>query len=145
MIFARHRPFAIHVLPPSPDVDVGRSLRAARPCRAAAAAVFRPGGAVARAAWEPPVDVFETAAALWIVVALPGVGEEQIEVRFDGASIVVAGERRLPVQGRAAVLYRLEIPHGRFERRIELPPGRFRVGQRDLVDGCLVLSLEKLG
>lgn len=106
---------------------------------------FRPGGAVARAAWEPPVDVFETAAALWIVVALPGVGEEQIEVRFDGASIVVAGERRLPVQGRAAVLYRLEIPHGRFERRIELPPGRFRVGQRDLVDGCLVLSLEKLG
>jgi HSP20 family molecular chaperone IbpA len=106
---------------------------------------FRPGSAAARAAWEPPVDVFETAAALWIVVALPGVGAEQIEVRFDGSSIVVAGERRLPVQGRAAVLYRLEIPHGRFERRIELPPGRFRVGNRDLVNGCLVLSLEKLG
>jgi HSP20 family protein len=106
---------------------------------------FRPVSATPQAAWEPPVDVFETPAAVWIIVALPGVGEDQLEIRLDGGAIVVAGERRLPVQGRAAVLYRLEIPHGRFERRIELPPGRFQLGARKLVDGCLVLSLEKLG
>ena len=105
---------------------------------------FRPASAATHATWEPPVDIFETPAALWIVVALPGVGADQVEVRLEGATIVVVGERRLPVQGRAAVLYRLEIPHGRFERRIELPPGRFQVGRRELVDGCLVLSLEKL-
>jgi HSP20 family molecular chaperone IbpA len=106
---------------------------------------FRPASAAPQATWEPPVDIFETPAALWIVVALPGVGQDHLEVRLDGATIIVAGERRLPMQGRAAVLYRLEIPHGRFERRIELPPGRFQVGRRELADGCLVLSLEKLG
>jgi HSP20 family protein len=104
---------------------------------------FRPASSAPQATWEPPVDVFETPAALWVVVALPGVAEEQLEVRLDGAAIVVAGERRLPVHGRAAVVYRLEIPHGRFERRIELPPGRFQIGRHELVYGCLVLSLEK--
>jgi HSP20 family molecular chaperone IbpA len=106
---------------------------------------FRPASATPQPVWEPPIDVFETPAAYWIVVALPGVRESQLEVRLDGAAIVVAGERHLPLQGRAAVLYRLEIPHGRFERRIELPSGRFQLGARELADGCLVLSLEKLG
>jgi HSP20 family molecular chaperone IbpA len=42
------------------------------------------------------------------------------------------------------VIHRLELPYGRFERRIELPPGRYEVVQRELIDGCLTLSLRKL-
>ena len=42
------------------------------------------------------------------------------------------------------MIHRLELPYGRFERRIELPPGRFDVVRRELVDGCLTLGLRKL-
>jgi HSP20 family protein len=101
---------------------------------------FHPGRA---AAWEPPVDVYETARDLWVVVALPGVGAAQLEIAVADGAVIVAGERRLPAEARATI-HRLEIPHGRFERRIALPAGRYELDRRDLADGCLVIGLRKL-
>lgn len=95
------------------------------------------------ASWEPPVDVFETERDLWILVALPGVGPNELRIAVSEGVVIVAGERRLPVQARA-VIHRLEIPHGSFERRIKLPAGRYEMDRRDLADGCLVLGLRKL-
>jgi HSP20 family molecular chaperone IbpA len=100
---------------------------------------FRPAR---RAAWEPPVDVFETERDILIVVALPGVASDQIELGILDGAVVVAGERRLPAAAGAAIR-RLEIPYGRFERRIALPAGRYEIGGREFVDGCLVLRLRK--
>jgi hypothetical protein len=48
-----------------------------------------------------------------------------------------------PAEARAGFIHRLEIPHGRFERRITLAPGSYEVGRRDLVNGCLTLSLRR--
>jgi hypothetical protein len=45
---------------------------------------------------------------------------------------------------RNARIHRLEIPHGHFERRIELPPNRFEMSSRHLANGCLMLQLHKL-
>lgn len=95
------------------------------------------------AAWEPPVDVFETDGDLWIVAALPGVGADQLRITIADGVVVLTGERRLPVQAGATIL-RLEIPHGSFERRIGLPAGRYELNRRDLADGCLILGLRKL-
>jgi HSP20 family protein len=97
-----------------------------------------------RPTWEPPVDLLETEDELWICVALPGVAKEQLEVLVEGGVLVVTGERPMPGRTRGTRIHRLEIPYGRFERRIELPPGRFDVVQRELVDGCLTLGLRKL-
>jgi HSP20 family molecular chaperone IbpA len=97
-----------------------------------------------RPAWEPPVDVLETEGELWILVALPGVGADRLQVLVEDATLVVAGERPMPGRMRAGIIRRLEIPYGHFERRIELPPGRYDVMRRELVDGCLVLGLRKL-
>jgi HSP20 family molecular chaperone IbpA len=102
---------------------------------------FRPGRT---AAWEPPIDVFETEQNIWIVAALPGVGPDQVELTIADGAVIVAGERRLPLEAKA-LIHRLEIPHGRFERRIPLPSGRYELGQRELTHGCLVLGLRKLG
>jgi HSP20 family molecular chaperone IbpA len=95
------------------------------------------------ASWEPPIDVYETERDLWIVVALPGVGADQFRIAVSDGVVIVAGERRLPIQSRA-VIHRLEIPHGSFERRIKLPAGRYEMDRRDLADGCLILGLHKL-
>lgn len=109
-------------------------------------ALFRPGsGRQAAACWEPPVDVFEAEGEVWIQVALPGVPPDQVSVRVDGDALVVAGERPLPLpRGTAGTVHRLEMPHGRFERRLGLPSGRYELGRRDLANGCLTLTLRKL-
>ena len=98
-----------------------------------------------RTTWEPPCDIFETECELWILAALPGVGPGDLQVTIEGGALTVTGERPLPVDLRGATVHRLEIPHGHFERRIALPPGRVEIGRRELLNGCLFLSLRKLG
>ena len=95
------------------------------------------------ACWEPPVDIFETDRELWIIVALPGVEHEDLDVSTDADVLRVAGQRRLPVAARTATIHRLEIPHGRFERRIRLPSARLVLGRSELANGCLVVNLTK--
>lgn len=93
-------------------------------------------------AWEPPIDVLETEREVLILVALPGVDADQVEAVIDDGALVVAGRRVLPPELRDAVIHRLELPQGRFERRIPLPPGRYSV-RRFAANGCLVFSLAK--
>ena len=105
---------------------------------------FQPGSAAAPAAsWEPPIDVFESEHDLLIVVALPGVNTQDIEISSEGAVLRVAGVRRLPAAVRGADIVRLEIPQGRFERRIRLPAARWELSRSSLVNGCLLLNLTK--
>jgi HSP20 family molecular chaperone IbpA len=81
-----------------------------------------------RPTWEPPIDVFET----------------EVEVLIEGTTLTITGERNMPSQCEKSRVHRLEIPHGRFERQVELPAGHYEVGARDLVNGCLFLSLRKV-
>jgi HSP20 family molecular chaperone IbpA len=95
--------------------------------------------------WEPPVDIFETDIEVLVLVALPGVNPEHVEAIIDGADLLVTAMRVLPSEVRTAVIHRLELPQGRFERRIRLPAGRYHRVRRSVVDGCLLITLEKAG
>ena len=106
---------------------------------------FRLGEPGSGPVWEPPVDIFETGEELAIVVALPGVSPARLQIAVDDGVLVIAGERSAPALQRAAAIHRLEIPQGRFERRIALPSGRFELTHRELADGCLTLVLGKIG
>ena len=94
--------------------------------------------------WEPPVDVYQSGDDLWIFIALPGVLQEGVEVLIDSTTLIVRGDRPLPRFAKGAVIHRLEIPHGPFERRIGLPEGRYQLLQRAFDAGCLVLGLRPL-
>jgi HSP20 family protein len=94
------------------------------------------------ARWEPPIDVLETDEELLILVALPGVDLDQVEVVIDNGVLVISGQRTLPAELRNARILRLELPQGRFERRLTLPPGRFSIS-RFAINGCVALRLEK--
>ncbi len=93
--------------------------------------------------WEPPVDILETEREVLLFFALPGVSIDKVEAIIDGADLVVAGTRALPPQLRTAIIHRIELPQGRFERRVRLPAGRYRDVLRAAADGCLVITLRK--
>ena len=104
---------------------------------------FRLAGGAERARWEPPVDVFADGDEILVEVALPGVPADRIELVFAPGELVVRGERRLPRRLASAAIQRLEIPHGRFERRLALPPGRWALVRQELDNGCLQLLLAR--
>ena len=101
---------------------------------------FEPSRSGAR--WEPPLDIFETERELCIIAALPGVAPEAVRVEFEGQTLVIAGARPLPSRARKANILRLEIPYGRFERRITLA-ARLQLAERELRNGCLILTFLK--
>jgi len=106
---------------------------------------FRPAGAVSRLpAWEPPVDVLETEDAVLVLVALLGVDPTRVEAEIQGADLVVSGVRVLPPELQRALIHRLELPQGRFKRRVRLPAGRYGAVRRGSVHGCLTITLDKV-
>ncbi len=94
--------------------------------------------------WEPPADVYESDWDLRIVVGLPGVAANAVEVMVEQGQLVVRGNRELPAIPGRAVIRRMELPHGRFERRIRLPAGHYEFAERGFRDGCLLLVLTKI-
>jgi HSP20 family protein len=98
-----------------------------------------------QASWEPPVDVFEDEREIVIVVALPGVPPELIEVTSEPGALVIRAESPLPFAGARPTVRQLEIPYGYFERRVALPEVPLEAGTRELRHGCLTLRLRKIG
>jgi len=104
---------------------------------------FRLTGSERTPTWEPPVDVFEDEDGIVIVVALPGVPADRVDVSYDRGVLTVRAERPLPLSGSCGAVRQLEIPYGYFERRIALAQIQLEGGTRELSDGCLVLRLRR--
>ncbi len=70
--------------------------------------------------WAPPVDVYEDDDGLILVVDLPGVRRDDIDLRIDDTGLTVEGER---ARAEASTEIRRERPAGRFRRsfRIGIP------------------------
>lgn len=83
------------------------------------------GSAPAEEAWCPAVDIYEREDALVLLVDLPGVGKENIDLRFDRDVLTLEGIRPRP---EGVVGVRWERSFGRFTRS-------FRIGLPVAVDG----------
>ncbi len=96
-----------------------------------------------QAVWEPPVNVFEDEREIVVVVALPGVAPQRVEVSAEAGALVIRAECPLPFASAGYAIRQLESPYGLFERRVALPAVCLDGGTRELVDGCLILRLAK--
>jgi len=105
---------------------------------------FRFGHVIeAQPRWEPPVDIVAYEPDVQVTIALPGVTPERVQVRVTNGALSVLAVRTPPLTGQTTAVHRLEIPYGRFERQIALPPGRYELLEQAFTNGCLVLRLTK--
>jgi len=101
----------------------------------------------AEAAWEPPVDIVESPEALAVQIALPGVAADSIAVTVEPDGITLSALRPFPCRDVASRVHRIEIPYGRFQRRIGLPLADpyapLELAEKSLADGVLTLTFRK--
>jgi HSP20 family protein len=75
--------------------------------------------------WSPAVDVYETADAVVVVLELPGVDPDDVDIQVEPQRLTVRGVRRdrhAPTAERRTY-HALEIRYGRFARSLPLPTG----------------------
>lgn len=100
------------------------------------------GDEIERADWSPAADIYEREAEYVIVLDLPGVSREGLDVGLDENRLTVRGERA-PAEAEVRVR-RAERPAGRFVRSFTLPETVDREGiGADYKDGVLRLRLPK--
>src|SRR5215212_3199914 len=65
-----------------------------------------------RTSWEPPADIIEDEREVVIIVAMPGVPPDRVEVALESDTLVVRGERPLPFADARHGVRQLEMPYG---------------------------------
>lgn len=73
------------------------------------------------ATWQPAVDIYEREAEIVIVVELPGVAEEDIDVSVENGVLKIKGQRPKRIPERTRHVHQMEIPYGHFARFVSLP------------------------
>jgi HSP20 family protein len=93
---------------------------------------------------HPAVDVFETDAAVEIVMDVSGISAEAVRVVFRSGVVLIAGEKAPPVAREPQTFHLVEREFGRFARAVRVT-GAFDVqaGQATMRDGELTVVLPK--
>lgn len=94
--------------------------------------------------FRPPLDVWETEAAIRIRMEIAGVSRERLRVTVQGEELRIHGERTPPAEGAVLRHHQMEIPFGPFERviRVGVPFDRDGVVAH-LSEGFLTVTLPK--
>jgi HSP20 family protein len=94
--------------------------------------------------WVPLADVYETADAFVVLIELPGLSQDDIEVQVDGDELTIRGERQMGASARPESFHRMERSYGLFSRSFRLTedadPSRLTAQFRD---GLLRLEVSR--
>jgi HSP20 family protein len=94
--------------------------------------------------WQPLADAYEAPDNFVVMIEIPGLSEDEVELQVEADQLVVRGERRLEAQARADSFHRMERSYGTFARTFrfgtDVDPERIGVQFRD---GLLRVELPK--
>jgi len=97
-------------------------------------------------AWAPAVDILESPQAVLLVVEVPGVAQEDVELELHDQVLTVRGEKRFVRRVEGEEFHRAECLYGRFERSFALGTPVDAEGIRAWYrDGLLRVRLPKAG
>lgn len=103
-------------------------------------------GSRAGEAWTPAMDVYETHDEIVIKLSVPGMKSGHIHVHFEGDVVTISGYRECPPEAGVAAYHRMEIPNGRFERRVAIrKPVDPEGASAQYRDGFLWICIPKVG
>ena len=72
-------------------------------------------------AWRPTVDIYETADKMILVADLPGINQEDIELKIENNILTIRGERQMDKEIKREDYHRIERAFGSFSRSFTLP------------------------
>lgn len=72
--------------------------------------------------WSPAADILEGPEYFQIVVELPGMHSEDVNITVENDVLTLTGERHFNEPEGKESFRRVERPYGRFGRRIAIPP-----------------------
>jgi len=75
----------------------------------------------ARENWNPAVDILEKDGNLILRAELPGLTEKQIELKLEGNTLTLKGERKMDTEDNKNNYHRVESFYGSFLRTFRLP------------------------
>ena len=96
--------------------------------------------------WTPALDMYETEDAVIVLLDLAGVDPSATDISAEPHLLVIRGVRRERHGGstQERTYHALEIPYGRFERSLPLPPGLdTTAANASYRDGLLEITLPK--
>jgi HSP20 family protein len=104
----------------------------------------RPEEALTTTSLAPPVDIYEDEQNFTLMIEVPGIDEKDIDVRIEGNTLTVQGERKLEKEEKEENFRRVERRYGSFTRSFTLP-GSVDPGQvsADYDKGVLKIKLPK--
>ena len=74
-----------------------------------------------RGVWSPPVDMLEKGNEVVLKVDLPEVTQDEIDIRVEGNTLTIQGERRFIKSASEENYIQIERPYGTFRRTFNLP------------------------
>ena len=74
-----------------------------------------------RDTWNPAVDILEKDGNLILRAELPGMTEKQIELKLEGNTLTLKGERKTEADDKKNNYHRVESFYGSFMRTFRLP------------------------
>jgi HSP20 family protein len=76
---------------------------------------------VSQGVWSPPVDILERGNEVVLKIDLPGLSQNEIEVRVEENNLIVQGERRFIKEALDENYIQMERPYGTFRRVFNIP------------------------
>ncbi len=100
--------------------------------------------AIARGAWNPPVDIHETKDQIVIEAELPGMRREDFELSIENNVLTLRGERRFEKRREEDNYHRVERSYGSFMRSFTLPQTvKAEDASADYRNGVLRITFQK--
>jgi HSP20 family protein len=80
-----------------------------------------PEEALTTTSFAPPVDIYEDEHTITLKLEVPGIDEKDIDVRIEGNTLTVHGERKIEKEEKEENFRRIERQYGGFTRSFTLP------------------------
>ena len=80
-----------------------------------------PEEALTTSSFAPPVDIYEDEHTIAVKMEVPGIDEEDIDVRIENNTLTVRGERKFEKEEKEENFRRVERQYGSFTRSFTLP------------------------